>query len=50
MADWRKSGVKNREMLHLQRPRYSSAVDRGAGKSQLVADGNPGGWTDVPAD
>jgi hypothetical protein len=22
----------------------------GAGKSQLVADGNPGNWTDVPAD
>ena len=36
--------------FHLQRPCYWPTLDRGAGKSQLVADGNPGNWTDVPAD
>lgn len=36
-----KSGVKNRGRFHLQRPRYGPTLDRGAGKSHLVAGGNP---------
>jgi hypothetical protein len=36
--------------FHLQRPRYWLTLNRGAGNSRLPADGNPGNWTDVPAD
>ncbi len=36
--------------FHLQRPYYWLTLDQGAGESQLVVDGNPGNWTDVPAD
>jgi hypothetical protein len=48
-ADWRRSGVKNRETFHLPRPLDWPTLDRGAGKGQLPT-GTPGNWTDAPAD
>jgi hypothetical protein len=47
---WRRPGVKNRgrsicNVCATGRPWTEVQV-----KSQLVADGNPGNWTDVPAD